>query len=144
MTNIVRREPYAVDDMFDDLMRGFFVRPMRFPAEAEPMRIKLDLKEDDKAYTVHAEMPGVRKEDIHVNVEGNMVSISAEVKREKEQKDGEKLIHSERYYGKVSRGFTLGQEVDEANAKAKFDNGVLEMTLPKKTEATTRRRLTVE
>ncbi len=140
MANIVRRDPFAVDDLFDDLMKGFFVRPMRYQgSEAPTVQIKMDVKEDEKAYTVHAEMPGVSKDDIHVNVEGGMVTISAEVKRVNEQKEGEKLLHSERYYGKVSRGFTLGQDIDEANAKAKFDNGVLELTLPKKTAAATRR-----
>lgn len=143
MANIVRRDPFAVDDLFDDLMKGFFVRPMRFAGYEPAVQIKMDVKEDDKAYTVHAEMPGVKKEDIHVNVEGGMVSIAAEVKRESEQKEGEKVIHSERYYGKVSRSFTLGQDVDEANAKAKFDNGVLELTLPKRAVSATR-RLTIE
>ena len=139
MTNIVKRDPFAVDDLFDDLMKGFFVRPVRYAGGEAPVQIKMDVKEDDKSYTVHAEMPGVNKEDIHVNVEGNMVTISAEVKKETEQKEGEKVIHSERYYGKVSRGLSLGQDVDEANAKAKFDNGVLELVLPKKTASASRR-----
>lgn len=140
MANIVRRDPFAVDDLFDDLMKGFFVRPVRYPAGAETaVQIKMDVKEDDKAYTVHAEMPGVKKEDIHVSVEGNTVSITAEVKKETEQKEGEKVIHSERYYGKVYRSFTLGQDVDDANSKAKFDNGVLELTLPKKAAKASRR-----
>ncbi|NTV95221.1 MAG: Hsp20/alpha crystallin family protein [Thiobacillus sp.] len=140
MANIARRDPFAVDDLFDDLMKGFFVRPMRYTgAEAPAVQIKMDVKEDDKAYTVHAEMPGVKKEDIHVSVEGGMVTIAAEVKRESEQKEGEKVIHSERYYGKVSRGFSLGQDVDEANAKARFDNGVLELVLPKRAVSASRR-----
>lgn len=143
MANIVRRDPFAVDDLFDDLMKGFFVRPVRYPGGEPAVEIKMDVKENDKAYTVHAEMPGVKKEDIHVSVEGGMVTIAAEAKRESEQKEGEKVIHSERYYGKVSRSFTLGQDVDEANAKAKFDNGVLELTLPKRAVSATR-RLTVE
>ena len=141
MTNLMRRDPYAVDEMFDDLMKGFFVRPMRFAEE--PPRIKMDVKEDEKAYTVHAEMPGVSKEDIHVNLEGNTVSISAEVKREEEKKEGEKVIHSERYYGKVERSFSLGQDVDETGATAKFDKGVLELTLPKKATTATR-HLTIQ
>lgn len=141
MTNLMRRDPYAVDDMFDDLVKGFFVRPMRYAAE--PPRIKMDVKEDEKAYTVHAEMPGVSKEDIHVNLEGNTVSISAEVKREEEKKEGEKVIHSERYYGKVERSFSLGQDVDETGATAKFDKGVLELTLPKKATTATR-HLTIQ
>ncbi len=140
MANIIRRDPFAIDDLFDDLMRGFLVRPMSMPAEAQALgQVKVDVKEDDKAYTVHADLPGVKKEDIHVNIEGNSVSISAEVKRETEQKEGEKLLRSERYHGKVYRSFTLGHDIDEAAAKAKLDNGVLDLTLPKKAAGTAKR-----
>lgn len=133
MSNLVRREPFAIDDMFEDLLKGFFVRPVRYPAEMPDMQmVKMDVKEGEKEYTVHAEMPGVAKDDIQVSIDGNAVSISAEVKKTSEQKEGEKVLRSERYYGKVYRSFTLGQEVDEANAHAKFDNGVLELVLPKK------------
>ncbi len=144
MANIIRRDPFAIDDLFDDLMRGFLVRPMPMPAEARALgQVKVDVKEDDKSYTVHADLPGVKKEDIHVNIEGNSVSISAEVRRETEQKEGEKLLRSERYYGKVYRIFTLGHDIDEAAAKAKFENGVLDLTLPKKMASATK-RLTID
>lgn len=143
MTNLVRRDPFAIDPLFDDLMKGLFVRPVCYMGDAPEMQMKMDVKEDDKAYTVHADIPGVKKEDIHVDVDGNQVSISAETKRESEKKEGEKVIHSERYYGRISRSFSLGQDVDEGNAKAKFENGVLELTLPKKATKATR-KLTVE
>lgn len=143
MTNLVRRDPFAVDDLFDDLMKGFFVRPLRYPTGEMPAQIKMDVKEDDTLYTIHAEIPGVKKEDIHVNVEGDTVSISAEVCRESERKEGEKWLHSERHYGKVYRSFTLGQDVDENGAKARFENGVLELMLPKKAVSATK-RLTIE
>ena len=136
MANILRYNP--ADDAFDDLFRGFFMRPVRFEGQQE-VQIKVDVSEDDKAYTVHAEIPGVKKEDIHVTIEGNQVGISAEVKKEKEVKEGEKVLRSERYYGKVSRAFTLGQDVDEAVAEAKYNNGVLELRLPKRTSAKSRR-----
>lgn len=129
MTNLIRFSPR--DDFFDDLFNGFFMRPVQLEGGQE-MRMKMDVKENDKAYTVHAEIPGVKKEDIHVSIEGNQVSIEAEVKQEKEVKEGEKVLRSERYYGKVSRSFTLGSEVDEAGALAKYDNGVLDLTLPKR------------
>jgi HSP20 family protein len=129
MPNILRYNP--ADDTFDDLFRGFFMRPVRFEGQ-QGVQIKLDVNEDDKAYAVHAEIPGVRKEDIHVAVDGNQVTISAEVKKEKEVKEGEKVLRSERYFGKVSRAFTLGQEVDEATAEAKYKDGVLELRLPKR------------
>lgn len=132
MANITRFSPTS--DVLDDLFRGFFMQPVRFEGQQE-MRMKMDVTEDDKAYTVHAEIPGVKKEDIHVSIEGNQVSISAEVKNEKEVKEGEKLLRSERYYGSVSRAFSLAQDVDEAAAQAKYANGVLELTLPKKAAA---------
>ena len=99
----------------------------------------MDVSEDDKAYHVHAEIPGVKREDIQVNIEGNQVSISAEVKNEKDVKEGEKLLHSERYYGSVSRAFSLAQDVDEGAAQAKYRDGVLELTLPKKIVASARK-----
>jgi len=132
MANITRYDPFDVTlEPFDDLFRGFF-RPVRFEGQPQQMQIKMDVKENDKTYNVHAEIPGVKKEDIHVTIEGNQVSISAEVKKEKEEKEGEKVLRSERYHGKVYRSFTLGQDVDEATATAKYNDGVLDLTLPKK------------
>lgn len=135
MANLTRYDPFG--DLtrfepfrnFDDIFKGFMVRPVLHELEPE---IKMDVAEDDKAYTVRAEIPGVKKEDIKVAVDGNQVSISAEVKKEKEEKEGKKVVRSERYYGKVYRSFSLGQEVDQNAAKAKYSDGVLELTLPKK------------
>lgn len=84
MANIKRYDPFSLARFepfggFDDLMKGFFVRPVLFENQRQ-MQIRMDLKEDDNAYTVHADLPGVKKEDIHVNIEGNQVSISAEMK----------------------------------------------------------------
>ncbi|MGA9665331.1 MAG: Hsp20/alpha crystallin family protein [Gallionella sp.] len=132
MANILRYSP--ADNAFDDLFRGFFMRPVRYDGQQE-IQIKLDVSEDDKAYTVHAEIPGVKKEDIHVTVDGSQVAISAEVKNEKEVKEGEKVLRSERYYGKVSRTFMLDQDVDEAAAQAKYSDGILELRLPKRISA---------
>ncbi len=129
MANLARFNP--VDDAFDDLFRGFFMRPVRIEG-AQDLQMKMDVREDDKAYTVNAELPGVKKEDIQVSINGNQVAISAEVKQEREVKEGEKVLRSERYYGKVSRAFTLGQDVDEETAEAKYADGVLVLTLPKK------------
>lgn len=135
MANITRYDPFSDITRFDpfhnvdDLFKGFLVRPVLREMEPE---IKLDVAEDDKAYTVRAEIPGVKKEDIKVTVEGNQVSISAELKKEKEEKEGKKVVRSERYYGKVSRSFSLDHEVDQNAAKAKYTDGVLDLTLPKK------------
>ena len=108
------------------------MRPIqREGLEIEP-QIKMDVKEADGKYVVNAEIPGVSKDDIHVTVDGNRVSISAEVKKEKETKEGERVIRSERSYGMASRSFTLADEVDQGKVQAKYSNGVLELTLPKK------------
>jgi HSP20 family protein len=130
-------------DPFDDFFRGFFVRPIEMGKGVEAPDMKVDVKEQDKAFVIHAEMPGIKKEDIHVTVDGPVVSISAERREEKEEKQGERVLRSERYFGKVSRSFNLGQDIDEAAAKAKFENGVLELTLPKKAVAQAK-RLTID
>lgn len=141
MANITRWDPF---EDIDDLFRGFFLRPMRVETGSESqVRIKMDVKEDDKVYVVHAEVPGVKKEDIQVSIDGNQVSISAEVKREKQDKQGDKVLRSERYYGKAYRAFSLAQDVDQEGAQAKYENGVLELTLPKKAIAA-QKRLTVQ
>lgn len=144
MANVTRWDPF---EDIDDLFRGFFLRPMRLESpsvgEGQPMRVKMDVKENEKAYVVLAEIPGVKKEDIQVSIEGNQVSISAEAKREREEKQGEKVLRSERYYGRVYRAFTLGQDVDPEAAAARYENGVLELTLPKRA-ASTQKRLTVQ
>jgi len=138
MANIVRADPFG--SAFDDLFKGFFLRPVRFdPGVDAPAEIRMDVSEDDKSYMVKAELPGVKKEDVHVSIDGNRVSISAEVKREKEEKSGEKVIRSERYFGQVQRSFTLQSDIDEGRAEAKFTDGVLNLSLPKRAPASARR-----
>src|SRR2546427_7871809 len=117
MANITRYDPFG--DLVDDIFRGFVVGPVGFEAAAPVRRMKIDVAEQNGEYKVVAELPGVKKEDIKVNIEGDEVSITAETRVEKEAKDGERLLHSERYVGKVSRAFRLAQEVDESRAIAK-------------------------
>ena len=140
MANIARFDPRS--DMFgsivDDLFKGFFVRPVAYDASvvnAYAPRLSVDVTEKNGAYLVIADLPGVRKEDIHVDIDGAQVTLTAEIKREKETAEGERVLHTERAYGKVSRSFTLPQELDEVKAEAKFRDGVLELTLPKKAAA---------
>jgi len=139
MTRLTRYDPFA-DTGIDELFRGFFA-PVR--AEKAPVSIKIDVAEKDNAYVVHADIPGVKKDDIQITVDGNQVTITAEAKRESETKDGERLLRSERVYGSVYRSFTLPVEVDEANSLAKYENGVLQLTLAKK-PALAGRKLTVQ
>jgi len=129
MANIARYNPF--DDLFNEFSRGFWVKPLAMPAGTE-LSIKVDVKEDEKSYTVRADIPGVKKEDIQVDIEGDQVSLRAETKQEKEEKKGEKVIYSERSYGMASRSFTLPAEVDAKGAKAEYKDGVLNLTLPKK------------
>jgi len=131
--------PFA-ESSLDELFRGFF-RPVR--VEKTAAAIKMDVVELEHAYIVKAEIPGVSKDEIQVSIEGNQVTIGAEVKREKDVKDGERVLRSERYFGSVYRGFTLPVEVDEAASNAKYENGVLELKLAKKAPQAGR-KLTVQ
>ncbi|WP_406622799.1 Hsp20/alpha crystallin family protein [Acidovorax sp. SDU_ACID1] len=131
------------DDFFKDFAPGFYVRPLHGDGLPQPSQIKVDVKEDEASYTVHAEVPGVPKEDIHVSVEGDVVSLRAEVRQHDEKKDGEKVLRSERYFGAVARSFRLPTELDASQAKAKYDNGVLTLVLPKK-QGGSAQRLAIE
>lgn len=145
MTKVSIYDPFA--DVFPTLFRGFFAdadHPQRPGAQqqgsgqqAVPMRV--DVTEADGAYTVKADLPGVPKDAIHVEIDGNRVTLRAEIKRESEQKEGERVLRSERYYGAFARSFALTDEIDDERASARFDNGVLELTLPKKAVATARK-----
>ncbi len=141
MLNITRF--YPLEDAFDDLFRGF---PVWIPGPekraAAAAQFRMDVSENDKEYQVLAELPGVKKEDISITINGNEVAVSAEVKQEKVVRDGDTVLCAERSYGTIKRAFSLGQEVDEASAQAKYSEGVLELTLPKKTTAAAK-RLTV-
>lgn len=144
-TSIQRVDPF--NDLVDDLFRGFLVRPLPFEGRGDGggvlPRTKVDVAEKNGAYLVTAELPGVRKEDIHVTIDGPQVTLEAEVKREREAGKDERTLHSERVYGKIVRSFTLPQEVDEAKAEAKYHDGVLELTLPKK-GAAQRKELSIQ
>src|SRR5688572_23461584 len=136
MANITRYNPF--DELFNEFSKGLFVRPFSMPEGAEP-KMKLDVKEDEKAYTIRADIPGVKKEDIQVDVDANAVTVRAEMKQEKEEKKDQKVIYSERNYGMVSRSFSLPAEVDANGAKAEYKDGVLNLVLPKKAGAQARR-----
>jgi HSP20 family protein len=136
MANITRFDPF--NELVDDLFNGFLVRPVALEGrgnEALP-RVKVDVAEKNGAYAVTAELAGVKKEDIQVTIDGAQVTLAAEVKREKQVSQDERVLHTERAFGKVTRSFTLPQEVDESKAEAKFKDGVLELTLPKKAAET--------
>ncbi len=137
MANLARFN--VIDNTLDELMRGFFVRPMNFESQAAAAQLRVDVSENEAGYTVHAELPGVKKDDIQIAIDGNRVEITAEVKNEKEVKEGEKTLRTERYYGKVYRAFALDQDIDDAATEARYSDGILELKLPKKTSAKAKR-----
>lgn len=137
MANLTRFDPFREMmrlDPFrnaDDFLKEFSMLPSLRGMEAEP-RIRVDVSETDQAFQIKADIPGVKKEDIKVSIEGGTVSIRAEVKSEKEEKTEGNMVRSERYYGEQYRSFSLPQDVDESKAEARYENGVLNLTLPKK------------
>jgi HSP20 family protein len=145
MNTVQLYTPFAEAGL-DDLFRGFF-KPIRVARDAA-VAIKVDVAEKDNGYLVHAEIPGVNKDDIQVTIEGNQVTIAAEVKKVSEATNGEasnggRVLRSERYYGAAYRSFVLPVEVDETASEAKYENGVLELKLAKKA-ALAGRKLTIQ
>lgn len=132
-SEIARFDPFRA---MDDLFQEYTAFPRLRTADAVP-RMRLDMSETEQAYVVKAEVPGVQKEDIKVAIDGNQVSISTEVKKEERQENGN-MVRSERYYGQQHRSFSLPHEVDESKAEARCQDGILELTLPKKPGGTSR------
>lgn len=129
MNKLVNRG-HLFDDFFRDFTPGYLIRPLH--GEMLPEQIKLDVREDPKNFTVMADLPGVSRDAIHVHIDGDMLSVSAEISQQDQQHKDEKILRSERYFGSVSRSLRLPAEVDEGSARARFENGVLTLTLPKK------------
>ncbi|MEJ8827439.1 Hsp20/alpha crystallin family protein [Variovorax humicola] len=131
MSNLRLLDPVFGND-FETMLRRFF-SPTVFEGEPAALKMRIDVSENDGAFNVKADIPGVKKEDINVKINGNVVSIEAETKSEKETKgNGDKVLRSERYYGSISRSFSLGQDVDDKKVQAKYADGVLTLELPKK------------
>ena len=131
MARIQLYDPFA-DAPFEDVLRSF-LRPARSErSQLAQQSFHIDVTEDEKSYIVTADLPGVTKEDIQVTIDGNQVTIAAEVKRNVERKEGERALHVERYVGQLFRTFTLPTEIDESASEAKFENGVLKLRLAKK------------
>ncbi|NEX62343.1 Hsp20/alpha crystallin family protein [Noviherbaspirillum galbum] len=133
--DLTRSDPFR---SMESLMKNFGLRSFFGDMEPEP-RIRIDVTENEQEYTVKADIPGVRKEDIEVDINNNVVNISAELNQESEKKTGENTVRSERYYGRQYRSFTLAHDIDETQAKASYENGVLQLVLPKKAGGTNRK-----
>jgi HSP20 family protein len=139
MSNLRVFDPFA-SDVFDDFFRNFgpLARARGELAPSAP-QLKIEVREEDQVFKVRAQVPGVKKEDIHVDIDGDTVSISAETRQEREEKKDGKLLRSEFSYGTATRSFSLGTGIDAGRAQARYDAGVLELTLPKKASAESRR-----
>ena len=130
-----------MDRLFDRFGGGFGFPSLRRMFDVEPMRSSfcfsapaIDMSEDEKAYKISAELPGIDAKDIDVSVSGDMLVLKGEKRQEKEEK--EKNYHySERAYGSFQRAFELPASVDRDKIAADFSKGVLTITLPKRAEA---------
>ncbi|MDD6812191.1 MAG: Hsp20/alpha crystallin family protein [Lachnospiraceae bacterium] len=122
------------DDFFDD-----FARPARSVARYSTPTMNVmrtDVKEDENGYELHIELPGYQKEDVKAQLKDGYLTINAESNQNKDQKDENgKFIRRERYYGTCSRSFYVGEDITEEDIKAKFENGILKVTVPKKEKA---------
>ncbi|EFK95566.1 heat shock protein Hsp20 [sediment metagenome] len=136
MSNLNLFEPRlfqpGLSDPFESMFKRFMA-PLRMEMENGSLDMRLDVTEIDGTYKVRADIPGVKKEDINVRIDGNVIQIGAEARKQKEtkEKDG-KVLRSERWEGAVSRTFSVAQDVDETKATAKYEDGVLTLELPKK------------
>ena len=152
MNNIIKTSPQQINrssmplrrfipnlftDFFDDFQTpSLYTRPLI--SETFEPQIRVDVSEKPKEFIVRAEIPGAKKEDIHVTIDGGFVNITAKTSSEKEERSSdERIIRSECYYGSSSRGFQLPSDVLRDKAKASYENGVLQLTLPKANGGTT-------
>ena len=118
------------DELFRDVNPGYFIKPLH--GDPLPTQIRVDVKENANEFIVHAEIPGAEKENIHVDIDGNVVNIRAHISQLDSETKDDKPLRSERYYGEVSRVFQLSADIDEPASKARYENGVLTLTLVKK------------
>lgn len=140
MSNLKQYDPFFSVEPISDMLQGM-LRSFRGATESAFV-FKVDVSETDANYTLTAELPGVKKEDIDISVDRGTVMITAKVEKSSEQKDGERLIRRERYSGRMQRAFTLDANIDESNVDASFEDGVLRLVLPKK-EANPQKRISV-
>ncbi|HEX8955488.1 MAG TPA: Hsp20/alpha crystallin family protein [Burkholderiaceae bacterium] len=141
MSLVLRNRAYATpyafrrtngfDRLFDSFFDGYLPTQASSAASAH-VSPRINISESAAAYTVEAELPGVAKENVDISVDGKLVKIEAEVKRNSERVEGETVVFAERSTEKFSRSFKLAVEVDDSKSVAKLENGVLILTLPKK------------
>ncbi|MFB1011472.1 MAG: Hsp20/alpha crystallin family protein [Thiopseudomonas sp.] len=130
--------------LFDELVSdlgGFYIKPLH--GNALPQSIRLDVQEDEQGYHVQAELPGVKKEDIHVDIDGAIITIKAEIRQHDSRTEGSRSLRSERYYGSVARRFELPTEIDLERAEARYEEGLLHLLLPRRKAVENSRKLNI-
>jgi HSP20 family protein len=142
MANVLaRRDPFG--SLFDEFFSDFFARgglpAVRGAELPSAVRARMDVIDKNDRFEVLVDLPGVKKDDIQVTIEGSRVAITAETKSEKEEKEGDRVLHTERFATSYARTFELPAEVTEDGAQASFDNGVLKLALPKRATVTSKR-----
>lgn len=130
MNNLARVRENLFKDLFDDWAR-FSPRVRTLHGRPLPEDFPIDIRETNGQYMIEAEIPGLKKEDIKIEIDGKQLTISAEVKQEREAKQDDHVVQCERYYGMVSRSLPLACDVDATSAKANYDSGVLKLQLTK-------------
>jgi HSP20 family molecular chaperone IbpA len=119
-----------IDDLFDD-----FTRPARFHVSASNV-MKTDVKETDGGYELGLELPGYKKEDVQAQLKDGYLTITAKTDSNNDTKDEDgTYIRRERYSGSCSRSFYVGEQVEQGDIKAKFEDGILKVFVPKKEAA---------
>lgn len=141
MTQLRITDP-GIGDSIESAFRRLFT-PFSGDMDTASLRMRLDIAETPEAFEIKADLPGVNKEDIQVRIHDNVVQIDAEVRREKDEKRGGKVLRSERYEGSVSRSFALAQEIDDSGVDARYDKGVLTLHLPKRAQEQ-QRKVTIQ
>ncbi len=130
------------DELFRDINTGYFVKPLH--GDPLPTQIRIDVNENPNEFIVHAEIPGAQKENIHVDIDGSVINIRAHISQVDSETKDDKPLRTERYYGEISREFQLSADIDEPASKARYENGVLTLTLIKKHKKSGGHRITIE
>lgn len=123
------------DRLFDDDIFGRFFAPAARAQDEAARSPALDVSENDRAYTVKVDLPGITKDDVKITIDGRRVAIEARTTKNEERKEGDRVVYSERSVASYARSFTLPAEVDQAESDARIEHGVLTLTLPKKRAA---------
>jgi HSP20 family protein len=142
MNNLIRSGDRSLGWGFlgdvDNILNGFLRAPMTSSLNTSVHFPAIDISETDSAYLVKADMPGMRKQDFDITVSDGVLTINAEHAEETNEKDNGRLIRQERSYGKFSRSLRIGSDVDDKKVTAKYQEGILNLTLPKEAKAQAR------